>query len=370
MKIFTIALFFLLSLGQLQRIQINNQLAFYLHDCLIVAFLIWEIFASIISRKKIIENLKKIKKSQKKIFYIFIGLIATSWTLALINDQFDWRAILYLTRFVSYLIFVYLLQKRLKNKSWLWRLISLNILFLGFVQYLFLPDLRFLIYEGYDDHFYRLTSTILDPAFTGLIFVFNLNFYLWQKKKNWAIISLFTLGLLLTYSRSSYLAFLLSSLLLIYKEQWSSKKAILGLLIIFFVCLPFLPKKSGGDGVNLLRKTSVEARLSNDQEILQSMTSKEWLIGGGLFVPADNRITDEKIPSHSHFADNMLVFLLSNLGILGTIFLAILLWQIADLKKGKNQVLLTSLVTNAMFNNALTQSFVLLIFLGFYFSED
>jgi len=370
MKIFTIVLVFLLSLGQLQRIQVTNQLAFYLHDCLILIFLLWKIFASILSRKKIIENVKKIKIFQKKIFYILIGIIFTSWTLALISNQFDWRAILYLSRFVSYVLFVYLLQKELKSKSWLWRLVSFNILVLGLLQYLFLPDLRFLIYEGYDDHFYRLTSTILDPAFTGLIFVFNLNYYLSQKKKNWLIISLFAIGLLLTYSRSSYLAFLLSSLLLIYKEQWTNKKIILSILIIFFACLPFLPKKSGGDGVNLLRSASVEARLSNDQEILQRMNVKEWLIGGGLFVPANNRVVDEKIPSHSHFADNLFVFLLSNLGILGITFLAILLWQIADLKKGKNQIFLTSLVSNAMFNNALTQSFVLLIFLGFLLSDD
>ena len=370
MKIFTIVLIFLLSLGQLQRVQLNNQLAFYLHDWLIVAFLIKELFTLILQRKKIIENLKKIKKSRKKIFLIFTGLVFSSWILAFNTESFDWRAILYLARFVSYLIFVYLLQKKLQNKSWLWRLVSFNLLLLGFIQYLFLPDLRFLIYEGYDDHFYRLTSTILDPAFTGLIFVFNLNFYLWQKKKNWALIAFFALGLLLTYSRSSYLAFLLSSLVLIFKNQGYDKKAVLALLLVFFACLPFLPKKSGGDGVNLLRKTSVEARLSNDQEILQSMSSTQWLFGQGLFVPAQNRELNEKIPSHSHFADNILVFLLSNLGILGTIALFILLWQVGNFGQKKNLVLLTSLVTNAMFNNASTQSFVLLIFLGFYYSED
>lgn len=370
MKIFVIILVFLLSLGQLQRIQINNQLAFYLHDCLIVLFLLLEFFASIISRKKIIEKLKKIKKFRNKILLLLFLLIFISWILSFSLGQFDLRAILYLARFLSYLIFVYILQIKLENKSWLWRLVSLNLLLLGFVQYLFLPDLRFLIYEGYDDHFYRLTSTILDPAFTGLIFVFNLNYYLWQKKKNWLLISLFVLGLLLTYSRSSYLAFLISSLVLIFYQTRKSQKTIIGLLVVFLICLPFLPKKSGGDGVNLLRSSSVQARISNDQEILQEMDLKDWLIGNGLFVPAQNRNTNERIPSHSHFADNLLVFLLSNLGIFGTGLLIILLLQTIDLKKAKSTTLITSLISNAMFNNSLTQSFVVLIFLGFFFSED
>lgn len=371
MKFFLISLVFLLSLGQLQRIQITSNIAFYLHDLLIVGFLVKELFAGNLQIKKIIENAKKIKDYSKKIIFIFLIVFLGSWGLAFLEGRFDYRAVLYLTRLISYVCFVFLLQKKLKDKSWLWRLVSFNILLLGFIQYLFLPDLRFLIYEGFDDHFYRLTSTILDPAFTGLIFVFNLNYYLWQKKKNYLIISLFALGLLLTYSRSSYLAFLISSALMFFFDKQISKKIILITIFCFCLAIPFLPKKSGGDGVNLFRTLSAQKRISNDQEILQNLKGAQWFIGQGLLIPAKNRSVSETIPSHSHFADNLLVFLISNLGIIGAGTLLILVFKSLAKNNGENKmVLLASLTSHAMFNNNLTQSFVVLIFLGFYLAKD
>lgn len=371
MKFFLTSLIFLLSLGQLQRIQITNNIAFYLHDLLIVGFLVKEAFAGNLQIKKIIENAKKIKKIQKKIIFIFLITIITSWALAVLEGRFDFRAILYVARSICYVFFVFLLQKNSKSKSWLWKIVSFNILLLGFIQYFFLPDLRFLIYEGFDDHFYRLTSTILDPAFTGLIFVFNLNYYLWQKKKNYLIIGLFTLGLLLTYSRSSYFAFLLSSLLMFFFDKQNSKRIILITVFCFCLAIPFLPRRSGGDGVNLLRTLSTQKRINNDQEILQSLRGTQWFFGQGLLIPAKNRLVADNIPSHSHFADNLLVFLISNIGIIGTSALAILVFQSVNKDTEKNKtILLTSLASHAMFNNSLTQSFAVLVFLGFYLAEN
>lgn len=369
MKFFLSALIFLLSLGQLQRIQLTDNLAFYLHDLLVIGFLL------IIGYKKIINNWPKIPPKGQKIFWLAFGLggmILLAWLLALLKGRFDLRAILYSARLLSYGFFVYLLQRELANKSWLWRLVSFNLLMLGFVQYFFLPDLRFLIYSGYDDHFYRLVSTILDPAFTGLIFVFNLNYYLWQKKKNWALLALFATGLLLTYSRSSYLALFLSSLVQFFLSQTQGKKAILLLLLCFSVSLPFLPKQSGGDGVNLTRTISAKARIDNDQQILQSLQGSDWLVGQGLFIPNQNRQVKDGIPSHSHFADNLLVFLVSNLGTVGSLLLLMLIlaaFENQQFGKKENLVLLASLIGHAMFNNDLTQSFVVLIFLGLWLSR-
>lgn len=371
MQVFLFIFALLLSLGQLQRIQVSNNIAFYLHDCLIVAFLLKELFSAIVQRKKILEKVKKINKKTKKNVCIAIFYLLLSWMAAILAGNFDGRAILYLVRFVAYGSFVYLLEKRLNHQSKLWRIISFNILVLGFVQYFLWPDLRFLIYEGYDDHYYRLVSTILDPAFTGLIFVLNLNYYLLQKKKNWPLLILFALALLLTYSRSSYLAFLLSSfLLLLSRKDINNKKLILALLIVFLISIPFLPKKSGGDGVNLLRTNSVQARLSNDQEILHSMNTREWILGRGMFVPNNNRQSSDKIANHAHFADNLLVFMVSNLGILGSGVLLFFTWKWIKNLKLEKLILLSSFAVHAMFNNDLTQSFALLIFLGMYLAQD
>jgi hypothetical protein len=148
-----------------------------------------------------------------------------------------------------------------------------------------------------------------------------------------------------------------------------SKKAVLIIIACFCLALPFLPKKSGGDGVDLLRTISVQKRLSNDQEILQSMNQAQWLIGRGLFVPAQNRVVRENIPSHAHFADNLLVFLISNLGIIGATTLLVLILSSRALTKNRI-ILFSTLASHAMFNNNLTQSFAVLIFLGFYLTKD
>lgn len=369
MKFFLIAFIFLLSLGQLQRIQITTNLAFYLHDLLILGFLIEQVFAGIVTKKNIIKTWKKFPNIIKKIALGLFFIILLSWGLAIWQNRFDFRAILYLARFGSYLLFVFLLQRKLAWANWPWRLISLNLLVLGFVQYFFLPDLRFLVYEGYDDHFYRLSSTILDPSFLGLILVFNLNFYLWQKKQNWLLICLFAVGLLLTYSRAAYLSLILSSFLYLFLERRNLRKSLLFFLIAFIVSWPFLPTRSGGDGVNLLRQRSLQARLSTDQQILQKMNQVDWLIGQGLFVPNRTVKTSENIPTHAHFADNLVVFLVSNIGILGSSLVLILVWQITKNAQREQAILLSSLLTHAMFNHNLSQSFVLLLFLGFYWGQ-
>jgi len=369
-KFFLVAFIFLLSLGQLQRLQLNTNLAFYLHDLLVFGFLSWQLFAAIVQRKKIIEKWKKIPKNSKKIFYLLVLSCFSAWLLAFSQNRFDWRALLYVGRLLAYLAFVFLLQKKLAWANWPWRLISFNLLVLGFLQYFFLPDLRFLVHAGFDDHFYRMSSTILDPSFLGLIFVFNLNFYLWQKQKNWLMISLFALGLLLTYARAAYLALLFSTLFYLFTDQDANKKALLVFLAVFIASWPFLPRHSGGDGVDLLRRQSVQLRLSGDAQILQSMRGADWLIGRGLYIPSRNlELERGRTPIHAHFADNLVVFLLTNLGLLGSGLLLILLWQTLALANREQWVLLSSLLVHAMFNHNLSQSFVWLIFLGFWWSR-
>jgi hypothetical protein len=369
MKFFLVAFIFLLSLGQLQRVQLTANLAFYLHDVLLVFFLLWQIFAGKVTRKKIIFGWKKIPQITKKIVIGLFLVILLGWAVAAWQNRFDWRLILYLGRLLSYLAFVFLLQKQLHWPSWPWRLISFNLLVLGFAQYLLLPDLRFLVFEGYDDHFYRMSGSILDPSFLGLIFVFNLNYYLWQKKQNWLLIGLFAIGLLLTYSRAAYLALIVSSLIYLWLRRDEFKKSLVVFLAIFILAWPFLPTRSGGDGVDLLRQSSVAARLSNDRQILEQMNKSEWLIGQGLFIPNRNVKNSENTPIHAHFADNLFVFLLSSLGILGSGLLLILLWQSLSKASKEQWVLLSSLLTHAMFNHNISQSFVLLIFLGFFWSQ-
>lgn len=105
---FFFLLIFCLSLGQLQRLQITNTIAFYLHDILILFYIVGQFFYAKSSVIKINEKWQKIKKDQKKIFcsIMIISLLATLWQIS--QNTFNWQAILYALRFFSYLIFIYL----------------------------------------------------------------------------------------------------------------------------------------------------------------------------------------------------------------------------------------------------------------------
>ena len=352
-KLFLIIFVFLISLGQLQRIELDSGIAFYFHDFLIVLYLVWQ-------RKIILKKLKKNKIFSKKINLFIFAWIILGWLLALFNKNLNPKAFLYSLRLITYIVFTFVFKQNQKNSTKSYLLISKIILILGFLQYFLLPDLRFLFYSGWDDHYYRLTSTILDPAFTGLIFVFALIHSI--KNKNYWLL-LFTVGTLLSYSRASYLALLISVFITLLMEK-KNRKFLLFFVATFIVSIPFLPKKSGGEGVNLSRTYSVESRFQHDYQILETMKTTEWIFGRGLFNPND------QTANHANFADSWPVFIISNLGIGGLlIFLTILTKEIKKLIKEKETeklALLTALLSHGLFNNDFSQSFVNLIFLGFY----
>ena len=352
-KLFLIIFVFLLSLGQLQRIELSSGIAFYFHDLLIFIYLVFQ-------QKIIIKKLKKNKIFSKKINLIFFIWIILGWTVAIFTKNLDFKAFLYFARLIVYLLFAVTFKENYKNEKRIYLLISKLILVIGFLQYFLLPDLRFIFYSGWDDHYYRLTSTILDPAFTAIIFVFAI-INLIKNKNPWII--LFSIGLLLTYSRAGYLS-LIASLLLIFLIEKKNRKTMLTLLIVFMISIPFLPNESGGEGVNLARTYSIESRFQHDQEIIKSLKPVELILGKGLFSPND------QAESHANFADSWIVFLISNIGIGGLIILLTLFTrEINKLIKNKESeklALITALVTHGLFNNDLTQSFVNILFLGFY----
>lgn len=370
-NILLISLGLLLIGGQFGRIQVNNDIAFYLHDLLVVLYLTF----NICSIKKLFSKVKIIINKQK-ILFLLLGLIillAIIWSVASAN--FAITSLLYSARFLAYLLFMILLKaeygERKTEQLLTWS--GLGILLLGFVQYLFLPDLTKLYYLGFDDHFYRLTSTILDPAFTGMIFTLNLLFYLGRKKINKqriVLIVLFLLGLALTYSRASYLSFSLAAAFLVWKNKFHfNKKIAMISILVLALSLPLLPKKSGGEGVKLNRTSTTDARLINAQYFLVKNQGMTAIFGLGPFNP-HYEANEEKLIDHSHFADNLFVFCYNSFGIFGSLIIMILLLR--ELKNRVNQAdywqlaLILALVSHSMFNSNISQSFVMLFFWGFY----
>ena len=102
----------LFSLGQLQRIQLTQQIAFYLHDLVIIIFLMINLFKikNKLNLKKINLFLKKIKKKYALelawIIWLTGGILA-GW----LAQRFTLQSSLYLIRIIVYASFVFSLLK-------------------------------------------------------------------------------------------------------------------------------------------------------------------------------------------------------------------------------------------------------------------
>ncbi len=211
---------------------------------------------------------------------------------------------------------------------WLWGLYSVGtgVATLGIVQYIWYPYLRNVSYLGWDPHLYRVFSTVLDPNFAAILFVLTLwlGTYLWtQKKYLWMvgfgeIVTL--VSLLLTYSRSGYLAFIVG---LVVMALLFRRGRYAVLLAAFFIgVLFFLPRKDG-EGVKLFRTASTFARIGNWQRGV-TLIQEAPLLGHGFntlrYVQRKRGwVDDTQMISHAGAGlDNSIEFIWATTGILGT----------------------------------------------------
>lgn len=192
-------------------------------------------------------------------------------------------SIAYMVRLFLYLaLFIPLLQLSKKQlisiRNWL---MYSGILFvaIGYVQYIYYPDLRNLYYSGWDEHLYRLFSTFLDPNFAGVFIVLILLLYAYyildllpkiDNKRKLALIGGFLAilpAMFLTYSRSTLIVFVCVSVVL--SIFINKKRYILGLVAIVTIGILIIPKNLAGEGVNLARTVSVFARVKYMQQVFQ-----------------------------------------------------------------------------------------------------
>jgi hypothetical protein len=369
-NIFLISLLLVFAGGELGRIQLNQYLTIYLHDFLVITYLLFN-FREL---KIIIQNLKKIKKFNKKIFLLLFFNIFAAVVFAIWQKQFIFNSLLYLARAIAYFVFILLLKKNFGQKKIVHVFLqaSLLMLILAFIQYFFLPDLTSLYYLGFDDHFYRLAGPLLDPNFTGLILVLNWLYYTNHtqlKKENIFLSLIFLIALALSYSRASYLSLMLAGSYLFFHSQQAQRRLISISLVLFVIFIPLLPKKSGGEGVKLERTSSINARIISAQQSLNNNQGLAIIFGQGPFHP-HYQVNKEDLISHARFADNFLIFLYNGFGIFGTCLIIILLTREVHKQTRKDRHwqlgLLIALLTHSLFNNNLSQAFINLLFWGFY----
>jgi hypothetical protein len=384
-KVLVTVFFILFSLGQLQRLPVVLGGKLFFHDLIILLFIGWQ---GITKPEKIRLVLEKIMQLPKlaTVLLLWIGLsLAFNFGVQQISLV---SPILYLFRLGLYAFFLVMLMdyRQLVEKGLLWAGIAFT--FFGFFQYIFIPDTRFLFFLGWDDHYYRLLSTFLDPGFTGLLLV--LFFWFIQSKKNilqilygqsfqvtlakekmfhFCLSGSVLLALALTYSRAAYLALLVSCFLFfivkIVKKNWRTHISLGLLSALFVVIIPFLPRP-GGEGVNLARTASISARAENVQEVTQSLQGWEWLLGKGIFVPLREIPNQYELISHAQIPDNWFIFILAGTGIVGLVMALALLREVCQWLYRKNLyllVMLISILVHGLFSASIVYPFVVL-FLG------
>lgn len=341
MVVLYIFLIISISLGVLTRITFFSFVNIYLFD-------LFAILIIILSAKNIFLFLKKNFRQAIPLFLFFvissIGLFFnTKNILEFISS------IAYLIRVICYLfVFIPLLgikKERLHTLKKIMLFAGLFFILLGYVQYLFYPNLRNLYYLGWDEHLYRLFSTFLDPNFAGafivlIILLYSYYFFELFKKASSIMKSLLILGYLfiipsifLTYSRSALVMLFVS--LIIFLILIKKKAILLFFLLLFFLGIILLPKNLGGEGVKLLRTASIFARLHSYREATVIFT-KNPLAGVGFdslrFVYQRYGFVSQEQAIISHSAagvPNSFLFILATTGITGFSLFCYLLYLLS-----------------------------------------
>jgi hypothetical protein len=375
-------LILLLSLGQFQRVEWFG-VSFYIHDVVIAGWSGWLLFLN----RDLLKNLRRIKwvevLKKYRIELLLVAWILLGWLVAGVSGKLGLRAGLYGVRFGVYVMWWWLLRrsKVLNRKLVNWGLVALVglVAWFGLLQYLFLPDVRFLKILGWDDHYYRLVGTQFDPQFTGIILVLGL--VLWQKIKlrivnkrwlewiRWVGNVLLVSLVMMTFSRSSFLSLGVAVLFLVWqkKRDWW-KWLLVGMMAV--VVMWSLPKP-GGEGVKLDRVSTVDSRFESSQNLVEEIEGVEWIMGQGLFNTARPEVISDDGYERSYHAglpDNIVVFVLQSLGLVG-LGLVLWLWGKWSWKWWQTDqfkvIALNVVLVHAMFNNTLFQPFVFLVLLGF-----
>ncbi|MBI5151115.1 MAG: hypothetical protein HZA34_00940 [Candidatus Pacebacteria bacterium] len=366
-RIFLLVFFGLLVLGQFQKIYVTPIISFYLHEIFIA---IGGIGSWIFYPKDVFAAYKRLP------FFTVLILFSVVAGISVYSAGFRglpiFIGLLYLFRVAMYTSLFPLItigiQKRYVTRT---DVIYIAVIFVyllamfGIVQYVIFPDLRWLTLLGWDDHYFRLVSTLLDPPFPAALFTLVL-LGVYPKLHRLPIIMrlgwcVTFVALLFTYSRAGYASYIIG--LIVYGFMKRERK-ILIVLALFTVGIFFLPRPAS-EGARLERTVSVQARNTAITSTLQTFTLRTWIIGDGWYLSQSNRgFTQNYIPSHSSAPGNSFVTVLQSTGIIGLslfgVFLLQLLWFARSNTIGISMIV--SILIGSLFNNLIFYPWVMVAF--------
>ncbi len=358
----------LYPLGQLTRLSfLNQQVNLYAYELAMACA-----FILLILKLRV----KPFKTRMSRPALILMGTLAVSFLLSIYRYDAYENAVgfLYFARLGFYLFhFLYLLEFMRNNrtaKQFLGRELAATVLILvvaSVIQYLFYPNLRNLLYQGWDPHLYRVFAFFFEPYLAGAAIGLSIMYVYfrgngWGKFK-WVVLAVLFVLLMLTFSRTVYAAAFLTFTL--YFLQRRSMKRIL-LLFVSFAVLAYLIPKPVGVGVQLLRTFSIETRLRNAGEGI-AMWIKSPVAGVGYnrirYAKAHEGITGKYGISHAAASyHSSFVTMLASAGVMGFLAFGYLLFRFLGISTPSFfYILFLSLLS--LGDNALLHTFMLYFYL-------
>lgn len=313
------------------------------------------------------------------IFVAILSLILTALPLSFAQYTSSFLYIIRLSGFIflGWLILSRVLPSLKQNIESVLMLSGISLAVLGLLQFIFLPDLSFLAQFGWDPHYYRTSSTFLDPNFLGGFLVLTL--LLIFSKQRYSLFLVVYIALLTTFSRSSYGMFLLSFLTLSFLKK-SLKIAILAGFLFLFLLLSFQVYIRAVNTVTPLdRNQTASFRLSTWSQGFQ-IFQKNPLLGVGYnaynaALRYYNLGDEQFLQGKGAFSnDSSLLHVLATTGILGTVAFLLFLMTLIKAAYPKNPFFIAAiigLIGHSVFVNSLFYPFTLIwiILYATYFSN-
>lgn len=361
--------------GQLVSYQLLSTARVHLVDVLASLFLLCWV-AEILWRRK------KVHALFARPFLSFLGFAAFTWMVGSVGLSVKSSVVgfLYLARLALYSLFyigIADLVRRDTNKDRAQKIydslivVGTFIALGGIVGYLLFPDTRALSEYGWDNHYYRLIGTLLDPAFTGALLVLFLVLVLcrrWQgineRVIGTAIFGLGWVALALTYSRASYVGVVAAFVVFFLLRR--NLKLLVAEVVLTALTLILLPHPYMSAGTNLARTQTITARVTNYEGAFEGLKNPALGVGYNLWQGTTSdpsgKITHSGSGIHSSLlfvltttgAGGLLIYLglLSRIGIVG--------WQKRSTTIGLALLCSSAgLLANSLFDNSLFYPWVM-----------
>ena len=323
----------LLAVGQLGRIELMGGLINgYWFEVLMGVFALWY---ALHHRKTLFKPTQVTRAATVFIGWLLVSFFIPFHAFTLVQNGI---AFLYLARLVLYTLFTIAVmswvQKAEGNRAFVRSLLftfTILLLLISAAQYVLVHDLWSMYPYGWDPHELRIFGAYLDvfvpAAFFGLLAIY------WFTQKNYALVAVLSIELVLTFSRSAYLALALVVFITVLATR---KWHYLAFFVIAFVLMVALAPKQAGEGVNLMRTSTIQSRLHDTALGLQIVASNSITgVGYNHIRYVKEQMGLLRLDDYSHsaaaFSSSYLIILVSS-GIIGLLLFANLYWRIFALK--------------------------------------